>query len=402
LIRTEEVPVIEAAASINWMALQRCQTQGKRGFTLNHGDCREVFLSEDHDEVERWVQALKDHCICTDFPADFDLVGILGQGSSSEVYLASELQTGQQYAVKIIEKAKLTKNTHKQGVFREVDILRRLDHPNIVKLKRVYEDVTRVYLVLEHIKGPSLLARLEQEQRFSEEFALFIMQKVLEVLIYLDSQKVIHRDIKPENIILNEDDNSITLVDFGLAVELTDDTEQTCGSPGYVAPEILCKQGCSTKADVFSAGVLLYLMLSGHMPFASRDKRTLIQRNRMGFVSFPKELWCHVSLDSVNIVLEMMTVDSWERPYASEILKSLLKTPSTRPSSPTYDDLISEPPPFSLDLVDQSKARTPKRIMRTLKEVDDSLTALPRRNSIPKSGNFVIDSLVLRRANSLI
>jgi len=405
LIRTGEIPgsqPVEATASLSCMSLEPCTLRGKVGFVLRTGDCSETFLTNDSHEAKKWIHTLKTLCICTGFNTDFDILELLGQGTLSQVFLADEKLTGEQYAVKVIEKSKLVSDNHVKGVVREVSILRKLKHPSIVKLERVYEDEDKVYIVLERIRGQSILKKLERDERIVEEQALKITRKVLEVLDYLNSQQIVHRDIKPENILLNETEDSVTLIDFGLAVELQDDTMQTCGSPGYVAPEILCKRGASTKADVFSAGVLLYVMLSGRMPFGTKDQRAIIHRNRMGFISFPKEDWQNVSLHAVNLVLDMMTVDCWARPEASEVLNNFLFSPSTGPSSPFLESVIAEPPPFSLDefeLIHREKAKS-KRICRSLKEIDDSLGTLPRRNSIPKSNIFVIDAAVLRKANS--
>jgi serine/threonine protein kinase len=370
LVRTGEVPdteIVEASATISWMTIEPQSIRGKSGFSLKYGDCSETFLSEDPRQVKEWIATLKLSCICPDFTADFDLLDLLGQGSLSEVYLATERTTGQQYAVKIIEKAKLTSMNHLKGITREVAILRKLQHPNIVKLERVYEEGERVYIVLEHIEGCSILAKLGRGSLIEEGQALAIIQRILEVLEYLESQHIVHRDIKPENVLLS-DDGRVTLVDFGLAIEVHDDTQQTCGSPGYVAPEILCKRGCSTKADVFSAGALLYVMLSGHMPFGSKDRRSVIERNRCGLVSFPKDYWSHISHSTIEVVIEMMTVDTWARPNASEVLQSLV-SPSTGPSSPFVDSFMSESPPvFSLYALEpRHPSSSPKRkFMRTL------------------------------------
>lgn len=406
LIRTGEIPenqFLEGEAEVSCMTLEPYILQEKLGFVLRVGDCSETFISNDHRKVQTWIGTLKALCICRDFELDFDILEFLGKGSLSEVFLVAEKPSGTRFAAKIIEKSKLISKNHIKGILREVTILRRLNHPNVVKIVRVYEDNEKVYLVLEHIKGESLLKKLERDQRFAEEHALTITKLVLEVLDYLSSEQVVHRDIKPENILLNETGDSVTLIDFGLAVEVQDDTMQTCGSPGYVAPEILCKRGCSTKTDVFSAGVLLYVMLSGQMPFGTKDQRTIIQRNRMGLVSFPKEFWHHVSANSVNLVIEMMNVDTWARPDAKEALKSLLISPSTAPSSPFIEEIISEPPPFNLDAVDfriPTREMHSKKIMRSLKEIDDSISTLPRRNSIPKTSVFVLDASVLRKASS--
>lgn len=406
LIRTDELPdcrIAEAKATVSFMTLSRYYSHGKTGFVLKSGAFSETFTHPDAGLIETWIEALKPLCICENFDDDYETLEYLGKGTLSDVFLVSEKRTRGLYAAKIIEKERLVSKNHIKGVIREVAILRKLNHRCIVKIERVYEDHEKVWIILEYIKGQSMLKKLEQDVRFTEDHALRITRELMEVLDYLTSQQIVHRDIKPENILLNETENSITLVDFGLAIECQDDTTQTCGSPGFVAPEILCKQGCSNKSDVFSAGVLLYVMLSGRAPFGTKDKREVIQRNRAGVVSFPKEYWRNVSVDSVNLVLEMMAVDSWARPEAKEVLQSLLVSPSTAPSSPFSEDYSVDAPAFNLESLEVKlppREKRSKAIMMSLKDLDDSLAGFPRRNSIPRSSNFVLDPSSLRKAHS--
>ncbi len=155
----------------------------------------------------------------------------------------------------------------------EIAILRGLRHPRILKLFEVYEGHEYVHLILEYLKGGELFDRIQAKGGFSEADAARIMSRLLEVVAFCHNKGVIHRDLKPENIILTQASNAyhvrdtdsdlnFKIVDFGLAtqIEASKDLTLVCGSPGYVAPEILRHEGYNLKADVFSCGVILYAL----------------------------------------------------------------------------------------------------------------------------------------------
>lgn len=386
--------------ALDYAFIEPCSSQQLRGFTLRLGDLKHTFLCEDRDQANRWVHALKSLCVCTDFNSDFEVGRLLGQGSSSSVYLVEEKLTGLQFAAKIIPKMKLVTESQIKCLCREVSILRRLAHPSIVKIERVYEDLDQVCIVLEFIKGPSLLDTLKRNCRLPEERAINLTRKLLEVLAYLDCQQVVHRDIKPGNILINEAEDSLTLIDFGLAVEANDDSVEACGSPGFVAPEILNRQSCSPKADVFSAGVLLYSMLSGHMPYGVKSQRDIVKCNLRGSVSFPKELFQQISMSSINFVIELLIIDSYERPDATQALRQLPCSPS--PRSMLEDSELIIPYPCFDDVAEAPPEQIPKSmVMSSIEEIDKSLRTNVQRNKIPRSNIFVLDASILRKSATL-
>ncbi len=151
----------------------------------------------------------------------------------------------------------------KVGLINEINIMRNMNHPNIIKLYEVYEGEFHIYLVLELLKGGELFDRIIKKGHYSEKDASIVIRKLLWALEYLHQKGIMHRDIKPENLILKDDNEyEIKLADFGLA-EYEDKKEllfKRCGTPGYVAPEVLEDKKYDTKVDIFSAGVILYIL----------------------------------------------------------------------------------------------------------------------------------------------
>lgn len=167
--------------------------------------------------------------------------------------------------------------------------MRYLDHPGVMQLHRVYEDENFIHLVMTYTYGGELYTRIIKRGKFSEKTAAKFIQNLLHTLDYFDSNGVVHRDIKPENILLKnpEDDTEFLLADFGLATFASgSNLNLRCGSPGYLAPEILAKEMYGSKVDVYSAGVILYILLSGISPFPGREMEEILSKNKEGSIYF--------------------------------------------------------------------------------------------------------------------
>ena len=155
-----------------------------------------------------------------------------------------------------------------QALMNEMDILRDTEHPNIMKLHEVYESSKFIFLILDYLDGGELFEGIQRKQTFTEKQAMNIMKKIFSALKYLHDKRIIHRDLKPENLILRtkDDDEDVVIADFGLAVYMPTNGSKHklgCGSLGYVAPEMLTKEGYDISADIFSMGSILYVMLCG-------------------------------------------------------------------------------------------------------------------------------------------
>ena len=222
------------------------------------------FYSDAKEKLDQWVTRLKKNCVLNNFFNDYNAVAILGKGNFAKVYKVKCKTTGKFFAAKICEKHEVIKSEkHKNAMLSELKILRMVDHPYALKMYYVYEGDQHIYMVMDIMYGRELFDRVLAQKYYSEENSAKILKKLLEMLKYLEKKEVVHRDIKLENILLEfeDDDCNIKLADFGLASLMKDlDPSIRCGTPGYVAPEVLCDKEYDYKADIFSTGVALFIL----------------------------------------------------------------------------------------------------------------------------------------------
>lgn len=208
---------------------------------------------------------------------------LLGSGSYGKVFQAeNKADPSIKVAIKVLHKSKMDASEIK-ALQDEVQILQALDHPNIVKYFQAYDDVKYFYLVMELCSGGELFDILtKREQPFSEKEAAMIMEKVLRALLHCHSQNIIHRDIKPENIMYGPD-GEVRLVDFGLAKQTKKNSSlhTVAGTPYYIPPEVL--QGSYGKeCDLWSLGVVLYVMITGNFPFDGNNRAEVFSLIKKG------------------------------------------------------------------------------------------------------------------------
>ncbi|CAM9275962.1 unnamed protein product, partial [Ectocarpus fasciculatus] len=204
------------------------------------------------------------------FRSRYTLGEVVGTGTFAVVYNCTHKATNEVYAAKIIDKSKL--DPAMEASFRkEVDILGKMDSPYIIRCHEFFEDENNFYLVEEFADGGELFDRIAQQEVCSEDDARELVQSLLEAVKYCHDMHVVHRDLKPENILLvNDDDDTetIKLADFGFAVVApTNSLTRGCGTVGYVAPEILLREKYGKAVDMWSIGVITYILLGGHVPF---------------------------------------------------------------------------------------------------------------------------------------
>lgn len=193
---------------------------------------------------------------------DFDIKQTVGTGSFARVHLAQSKVNGKHYAIKAINKKDLVSRRQVEHAQNERYILGSVSHPFIVKLWGTFQSESHVFLVMDYIPGGELFRQIRTKKGFSEEHAKFYAAEVMLALEYLHTRDIAYRDLKPENILIDHQGH-IKLTDFGFAKKVTDITWTVCGTPDYLAPEIIRSQGYTKAVDWWSLGVLIYEMLTG-------------------------------------------------------------------------------------------------------------------------------------------
>nr|XP_016512043.1 PREDICTED: CBL-interacting protein kinase 18-like [Nicotiana tabacum]XP_016512044.1 PREDICTED: CBL-interacting protein kinase 18-like [Nicotiana tabacum] len=201
----------------------------------------------------------------------YELGRLLGQGNFAKVYYGRNLKTGQGVAIKVIDKEKVLKAGLIEQTKREISIMALVKHPHVLQLYEVMATKSKIYFVIEHAKGGELFNKLAKG-RLKEDVARKFFQQLITAVEFCHSRDVYHRDLKPENLLLDENGN-LKVSDFGLSA-LAESKRQdgllhtTCGTPAYVAPEVIGRKGYDgAKADIWSCGVILFVLLAGYLPF---------------------------------------------------------------------------------------------------------------------------------------
>lgn len=249
----------------------------------------------------------------------------LGWGQFGVIRSCSDLVTGEALACKSIAKDRLASPDDVRGVKLEIEVMARLSgHPNVVDLKAVYEDEDSVHLVMELCAGGELFHRLEERGCFPEHEAALLFRHLMEVVAHCHSKGIVHRDLKPENILLvsKSPSSAIKLADFGLATYTQPgrSLSGTVGSPFYIAPEVL-SGGYTEAADVWSSGVILYILLSGIPPFWGKTKSKIFECIRSTELRFPSVPWNKVSGSAKELIAGMLRRDPRQRLTAEQVLE---------------------------------------------------------------------------------
>jgi calcium/calmodulin-dependent protein kinase I len=246
----------------------------------------------------------------------------LGQGSFGEVKKAKNKTTGEEFAVKMINKSDMAQEDL-MALQMEVDILSQIDHPNVVKLFEVWEDKIKFYMVMEIMTGGELFDRIVEKDHYSEKEAADTIRPIVDAVRYCHKMGVAHRDLKPENLLYaTRDPHSIIKIsDFGLAKVYDSSLMMTqCGTPSYVAPEVLEGKGYDEKVDFWSIGIILYILLCGFPPFYDDDNDKLFELISKAKVEFPLPYWESISDLAKDLIRKLLCVDPLKRLNSDQIL----------------------------------------------------------------------------------
>jgi len=290
-------------------------------------------LQWEEDENTEFVMSAKQTSGETPQPDSFSgmrfdelyrLKGVLGTGAFSTVregYHRSNIDIS--YAVKCINRKKLSEEDE-AALLDEVAILKEMKHIHIIRLFDFFSEDTTYYLIMERMRGGELFDRIVAKAYYNEKEARDTCIIVLEAVLYCHDHHVAHRDLKPENLLLlsESDDSAVKIADFGFAKKVykQNSLKTQCGTPGYVAPEILEGTLYDERADMWSVGVILYILLGGYPPFIESTQRDLFKKIRKGEYEFHEEYWGTVSEGAKDLISSLLKVDQGKRLTARQAL----------------------------------------------------------------------------------
>ncbi|NXH59090.1 DCLK2 kinase, partial [Rhabdornis inornatus] len=248
---------------------------------------------------------------------------VIGDGNFAVVKECVERSTGKEFALKIIDKAKCCGKEHL--IENEVSILRRVKHPNIIMLIEEMDTPTELYLVMELVKGGDLFDAITSSTKYTERDGSAMVYNLASALKYLHGLNIVHRDIKPENLLVceySDGTKSLKLGDFGLATVVEGPLYTVCGTPTYVAPEIIAETGYGLKVDIWAAGVITYILLCGFPPFRSENnlQEDLFDQILVGKLEFPSPYWDNITDSAKELISLMLHVNAEARYTAAQIL----------------------------------------------------------------------------------
>lgn len=256
----------------------------------------------------------------------YKLGRVLGQGSFATVRLATNKSDGSKWAIKVIKRASLAPDDE-AALATEISIMERAVHPNIIRLKEVFDTPNHVYLVMEVMTGGELFDRIVEKEHYTEKEAKKALVEVVDAILYCHDRGIVHRDLKPENLLYStaREDANLKLADFGLAqlIQPSEMMHATCGTPSYVAPEVLSKdptKGYGKEVDMWSIGVILYILLCGFPPFYDEDNSVLFNAIRKGEFDYPSPYWDSVSDEAKDLVNKLLVVNPADRLTAQQTL----------------------------------------------------------------------------------
>ena len=255
---------------------------------------------------------------------DYHKIKLLGQGSFGTVYLVKNKKLNNNFAMKIIEKSSDDEEKEDE-IKNEINILRKLDHPNILKINDFFSTKKEYFLITEFCPEGELFYEIKNFAPFDEALAGWYMKQILSAVHYCHKSKIIHRDLKPENILIYQRNkkgfNSIKIIDFGTAILFNKKDKNLAGSIYYLAPEIISKNRKYTeKCDIWSCGIIMYILLTGKPPFNGDSDEEILKKILQNHLDLEKYPWSVISLKAKDLIKKLLETDTKKRITAEEAL----------------------------------------------------------------------------------
>ncbi|ESQ46558.1 hypothetical protein EUTSA_v10000155mg [Eutrema salsugineum] len=307
----------------------------------------------------------------------YEIGKLIGTGNFAKVYHGTEIATGDDVAIKVIKKDHVARRRGmNEQIEREISVMRLLRHPNVVELREVMATKKKIFFVMEYVDGGELFERLDRDGKLPEDLARKYFQQLISAVDFCHSRGVFHRDIKPENLLL-DGAGDLKVSDFGLSALMmpellggrrgsSDDLLHTrCGTPAYVAPEVLRNKGYDgATADIWSCGIVLYALLAGFLPFIDENVMTLYTKIFKAEIEFPP--W--FSSESEEVISMLLVADPEQRITMSEIKRiPWFRKNFTPPVAFSIDETIPSPP-------EPPAKKKKKHLLSTEEEEDDGVS----------------------------
>ncbi|KAJ6914344.1 hypothetical protein NC651_016574 [Populus alba x Populus x berolinensis] len=312
----------------------------------------------------------------------YELGRLLGHGTFAKVYHARNLQSGKSVAMKVVGKEKVIKVGMMEQIKREISVMKMVRHPHIVELNEVMASKSKIYFAMELVRGGELFSKIAKG-KLREDVARVYFQQLISAIDFCHSRGVYHRDLKPENLLLDED-GKLKVTDFGLSA-FTEHLKQdgllhtTCGTPAYVAPEVIGKKGYDgAKADLWSCGVILYVLLAGFLPFQDDNIVAMYRKIYRGDFKCPQ--W--FSSEARRLITKLLDPNPSTRITTSKVMdstwfkKSLPKTVRSK-----------EEMGFDLSPLFEEKTKEGKEELR-FATTRPASSVISRLEEVAKAGNF--------------
>lgn len=291
----------------------------------------------------------------------YEIGRLLGKGTFAKVYYGKELESGESVAIKVINKDQVKKEGMMEQIKREISVMRLVRHPNIVELKEVMATKTKIFFVMDYVRGGELFSKVARG-KLKEDVARKYFQQLISAVDYCHSRGVSHRDLKPENLLLDEN-GDLKISDFGLSAlpeQLRNDglLHTQCGTPAYVSPEVLKRKGYDgAKADIWSCGVILYVLLAGFLPF--QDENIITMYKKVFKAEFECPPW--FSAEAKRLISKILVVDPGRRITIGAITRvPWFRKDFSRSLSFTMKEIIAAKTEDSDSDSESSKLSTPK------------------------------------------